>query len=104
MMKPDELQQVREVVNDAVARLPILSQDQMRELMRETVHETLTGLGVDQSDPLETQRDLAWLRDLRRASASARAKAGATLIGLLVAALGGAVWLGLRAMLREPGP
>lgn len=103
MMKPDELQQVRDVVDQAVSRLPILSKEELRGLVRDTVRETLTSLGVDEDDPLETQRDLAWLRDVRKASAGARAKAGAALIGLLVTAVAGACWLGLRALLREPG-
>jgi hypothetical protein len=64
------------------------------------VHETLTSLGIDQKDPLEVQRDLAWLRDLRRASASARAKAGAAIIGILLTAAAAAVWAGLRAVVR----
>lgn len=79
-----------------------MSREEIQEIVRETVRECLTSLGVDQNDPLETQRDLAWLRDLRKASASARAKAGTALLGVLVSAVLGALWVGLRALLR-PG-
>lgn len=101
MMKPDELQQVREIVDEALSRSPGLTRDQLRELMRECVRETLTGLGMDDRDPIEVQRDLAWVRDMRRASASARAKAGAALIGLILTAAAGAVWVGIKAALRS---
>ena len=81
-----------------------MNRDEVREVVRETVAETLTALGLDQSDPTEVQRDLAWLRDVRKASAGARAKAGAALLGLLVTAVAGACWLGLRALLRDVAP
>jgi hypothetical protein len=79
-----------------------MCEEEVRALVREAVRETLTSIGVDQSDPLEVQRDLAWLRDVRQASRSARGKALAALIGLLVTAAAGALWVGLRALLR-PG-
>lgn len=77
-----------------------MNREEIREIVQETVHETLTSLGVDQANPLEFQKDLAWLRDLRKASASARAKAGAAIIGILLTAAAAAVWTGIRAMVR----
>lgn len=76
--------------------------EEVREVVSEAVAETLTRLGFDMSDPVQTQRDLAWLRDLRLASAGARAKAGAALLALLVSAIGAACWLGLKALLVRP--
>jgi hypothetical protein len=92
--------EVREIVDEALARAPCCSHEDLRALMRECVSETFDRLGVDQAHPLEIQRDLAWVRDMRRASASARAKALAALVGLLVTAAAGAAWLGVRALLR----
>jgi hypothetical protein len=92
--------EVREIVDEALARAPVLTRDELRDLMRECVSETFDRLGVDQTNPLEFQRDLAWVRDMRRASASVRAKGLAALVGLLVTAAAGAAWLGLRALLR----
>lgn len=95
--------EVREIVDECLARAPLMRADEVRALVKSTVKETLVTLGVDEDDPLEVQRDLAWVRDVRKASASARAKAGAALLGLLVTAIGGACWLGIKALLR-PGP
>jgi hypothetical protein len=97
--------EVREIVDECLARCPLMCEDEVRALVRSTVKETLTTLGVDEDDPLEVQRDLAWVRDVRKASASARAKAGTALIGLLVAAVAGACWLGFKTILMaKAGP
>ena len=93
---------VREVVAECLLQAQPMREPEVRALVQETVRETLTALGVDQSNPLEVQRDLLWLRDLRQASASARAKAGAAVIGILLTAAAVAVWAGVKTMLRSP--
>lgn len=95
--------EIQEIVEECLSRAPLMCEDEVRALVKSTVRETLTALGVDEDDPLEVQRDLAWLRDVRKASAGARAKAGAALLALLVSAVAGASWLGLKALLRA-GP
>jgi hypothetical protein len=37
-----------------------------REVIRETVRETLISLGVDHTNPIEVQKDFAALRELRK--------------------------------------
>lgn len=39
-----------------------------RRLVRETVHETLMGLGVNMNDPGQMQADMHYLRKLRQGS------------------------------------
>lgn len=95
--------EVREIVDECLAKCPLMCEDEVRALVRATVQETLVSLGVDQRDPLAVQQDLAWLRRMRQATSSAGSKIGAAVIGLLVTALAGAAWLGARALLRQ-GP
>lgn len=42
--------------------------DIKRQLVRETVHETLCGLGFDMSDPNKLQADMHYLRKIRMGS------------------------------------
>lgn len=100
-MRQEELVQVREIVAEEIAKAPILSRDELRGLVREAVRETLTTLGVDLREPLEVQRDFGWLRDMRTASGSIRAKVGATAIGILVAGMAAALWLGLQSLIHR---
>ena len=39
-----------------------------RQIVRQTVHETLTGLGFDVSDPNKLQADMHYLRKIRSGS------------------------------------
>lgn len=96
-------EEVREVVRECLEQSPVMCEDEVRALVKATVHETLTTLGVDQADPLSVQQDFAWLRRMRTATSSAWSKVGATLVGIIVAALAGAAWLGARALLKS-GP
>lgn len=96
-------QEVTEIVDECLAKCPLMCEDEVRALVKATVQETLTTLGVDQRDPLQVQQDLAWLRRTRLGLASASAKVGAAIIGIVVTAAAGACWLGARALLRQ-GP
>lgn len=69
--------------------------------MAETVRETLVELGLDTNKPLDVQQDMAFLRDFRQAKESVQAKAILALVALLVSALGGAMWYGIKAALRS---
>ncbi len=85
------------------------------ETARRAVESTLTMLGVDTENPLETQRDMAALRELRElvrdedfqkdmaylrawrlAMSKIQNKGLLTLIGIIIAGLCAAVWAGLR--------
>ena len=79
----------------------ILTKDEIRSLVRETVEETLTKFGVDTSDPIQLQRDSQFVRDLRKASESAKGKAIMAIVTLLVTTLLGALVIGVKAVLRS---
>lgn len=65
-----------------------MTKEEIREIVRDTVRETLTSLGVDVDNPLEVQRDFASLREHREMFASLRKKvflAAAAALGALAA-------------------
>lgn len=77
-----------------------ITEDQLRVVIRETVHETFLTLGIDIEHPLEMQKDFQGLREFRLLLGSMRTKSILVLTGFLVSAMVGAVWLGIKASLR----
>lgn len=67
----------------------------------EAVKEILEALGLDVTEPLEVQQDQAFLRTMRVGTRKGIFAVWTTLIGVIVTALAGAVWLALN---RPPHP
>lgn len=78
-----------------------IDREELREIVRETVRETMRELGVDTEDMLEVQRDMSFLRDLRKARDSATAKAVVVAVGVLITAALGALALGIKSWLHQ---
>jgi hypothetical protein len=83
----------------------------------ETVHKTLLAIGIDASDPIAAQRDFATMREVvkmvldpnyrkdwehvrwwREAMESLKNKGVIAFVGIVVAGLASALWLGLQDM------
>lgn len=73
--------------------------DELRAVIRATVEETLTSLGIDITNPLETQHDLAYLREFRTTTRALVRRALLVAVGGLVTGAGAVFWLGLRTVL-----
>lgn len=67
-----------------------MTEDQLREVARESgaegAREVLRTLGVDVDQPLEAQKDMHFLRDLRKGTSSVKGKIINTVIGALALA------------------
>ena len=57
-----------------------MQNDQIREIVKETVRETLTGLGFDPERPQDMQEQIAFLRNLHAAHRSAKGEFRNTLV------------------------
>ena len=73
-----------------------LTEAQLRDLVTETVHATLTSIGVEVTDPLTMQKDFAWLRGWRESSEEMKRKGIVAMATIVVTGLCGAVWLALK--------
>lgn len=73
--------QIREIVKDTV---------------KETVKETLIALGIDACDPMDMQRDFQFLREVRQMTEKVKGKTVLAVAGVLVAALLGVIWIGIK--------
>ena len=77
----------------------IYDHEKQRELIKETVHETLLSLGLEIDDPIKMQKDFQHLREWREASESLKSHGLTTLVGILLAGMIGAIWIGIKNVL-----
>jgi hypothetical protein len=80
----------------------ILTRDEVHNVVRETVRETLLSMGVDTTDPIEMQRDFQAVRDWRLVCEAIRSKGLMTLVGILIAGVLGALLVGLKDVILRP--
>lgn len=62
----------------------MLDEEVIRKIVKEAVHETLSGLGFNMKDIHEAQADLLYLNNLRRSNEEIRSKIKTSLITVLV--------------------
>lgn len=93
-----------------------------RHAAKEAVAGTLTSLGIDASNPIDTQHDMAALRELRTLVEDVefqkdmlhirkwrmtldrvQAKGVITLVGLMIVAFAGVAWLGIQQLIINKG-
>ena len=77
-----------------------MTESEVRQLITTTVHDTLTILGIEHKEPLEMQKDFQHLREWRQSSDAIKRKGVMTLVGIAVAAICGAIMVGVKAYFR----
>lgn len=83
------------------AQIKSLVESTAKTVAKETVHETLLQLGADVDHPLDMQDDFRTLREWRRSMESVRTKAVTVTVGVLVAGLLAAFWMGFKSYLGK---
>lgn len=73
-----------------------MTEHELKKIVAEAVSETLLQLGIDASDPVEMQKDMAHLRAWRESVNTVKQQGLVTAIGILVAGALGLIWLALR--------
>lgn len=74
MLSKEEAETLAQHAAEAAAERVALSQEDLAKLVRDSVHQTLIQLGIDNSNPLEMQRDFQHLRQWRKAGEDLRSK------------------------------
>lgn len=75
----------------------VMTTEELRKVMRETVHETLITLGMESSDPIEMQKDFQHLRDWRKSTEAVKRKGLMTLSAIAFAGIIGAVVMAIKS-------
>ena len=68
----------------------------VKKIVAETVAETLMKLGIDASDPVEFQKDMAHLREWRQSINTVKRQGLISAVGIVTAGILGAIWLAIR--------
>jgi hypothetical protein len=77
----------------------MVDSNEQRELIRQTVKETLLSLGIEVDDPIKVQRDFQHLREWRETTEALKSKGLMTLFGVVLAGILGFIWLGFKGSL-----
>ena len=78
----------------------------IRRIVKESVRETLTAMGVDVSSPdalIALQRDMSWVRRTRQGSEDMGRRARLAAVGAALSGLTFLLWEGIKAALRIKG-
>lgn len=75
----------------------MLSTDQLRAIVREEFDHALTRMGFDTSEPVESQKDLQFVREWRTSAEGIKKKTLMTIVTLVVTGAAGLLWAGFKA-------
>ena len=72
-----------------------MDREELKEVVKEAMIETLVGLGIQASDPMEMQRDHQFLREIRLTAEKVKTKGILVSVGVLVTGLLGllGIWI-----------
>jgi hypothetical protein len=73
-----------------------MTEHEVKKIVAEAVSETLLQLGIDASDPVEMQKDMAHLRAWRESVNTVKQQGLVTAVGILVAGALGLLWLAFK--------
>lgn len=101
-MHPEELATlIRTTVQEALAQGDeVISKDDLRELMHDAVVEGMSTLGIDARNPLDVQKDMQFVRELRLMSEKVKQKTYLTIVALIIGALAATIWLGFKGAIQ----
>lgn len=73
-----------------------MTEAELNKIVSQAVAETLLKLGIDTSDPVELQKDMAHLRAWRESVQTVKRQSLITAIGILTVGVLGLIWAALK--------
>lgn len=78
-----------------------LSTEEMEQIARQGVKRAFTEMGIDCKNPIEMQKDFAFIRSIRKSVNQVKTQGLLAAIGVIVVSVLGLVWLGFKMALKE---
>lgn len=78
-----------------------ITESELKKIVKDSVLETFTLLGIQHTNPVEMQKDFAHLRRWRGAVDTAQSTGFLAAIGILTSGLLAALWLGVKESFRQ---
>lgn len=79
----------------------MFSEEDMRRVVRETVHETLNGIGINASNPHEMQADFIYVRKMRKGAEFMSRNVRASIITVTIPTMLYMLWESLRHVVSK---
>lgn len=73
-----------------------MDEREVRRIVSEAVQETLTRIGIEADNPLEAQKDQAFVRNLRTSTETVKRQGIIAAVGIITAGFLGAIWMSLK--------
>lgn len=80
----------------------VIGKDHLREIVREEFDMSLTRMGFDIAAPVESQKDLQFVREWRQSTESVKRKGIATLATICITGICGIIWMGVKTIIKNP--
>jgi hypothetical protein len=80
-----------------------MKNEDIKNIIREAVHETLSGLGIAANEPQEMQADFLYVRKMRKGAEFMSNKIRASIITVTIPTIIYMAWESLRQMLGKGG-
>jgi hypothetical protein len=93
---------VKESSKEAPVEHICITDDQLKAMIKDTVNDTLTKLGIQNAEPIEMQKDFQLLREWRKSTDSVKQKGILMLFTFIVMGVAGAAWLGFKTIMSTP--
>lgn len=102
-MNHSEREEIKKAVAEAVTETGVLTDAEVRRIVKEAVRETLLRSGIDPDDAKAISDDLRYVREWRATTDAIKSKSILALVGLVVTGLAAALWLGFKALVSSQG-
>lgn len=100
-MNDNERNEIKAAVAEAVTESGVLTDGEVRRIVKDAVRQTLRESGIDPDDTKALSDDLRYVRDWRKTTDKIRDKSIMAIVTLLVSGFVAVVWLGFKAMLHK---
>lgn len=77
-----------------------LTRQELKEIVHDSVHDTLMQMGIDVSSPIDMQRDFQHLRYWRMTAGALRMKSVLTIFIIIISGILAAAWAGFKFILQ----
>lgn len=94
-------EEMRAMIREELSELTQNTSVGVEEAVRIAVTTTLITLGMDASNPLGLQQDMAFIRELRDTSEKIKSRGILVLVGIMLTGLAATVWLGMKASIGQ---
>ena len=90
-------EEMRAMIREELSQLTQSNSVGVEEAVRIAVTTTLITLGMDASNPLGLQQDMAFIWELRDTSEKIKSRGLLVLVGIMITGLAATFWLGMKA-------